>query len=713
MARFRRRTSVAETPFPGTPGPGSGGAPAGTAVEPPDRFNFTRDIVEALAADPLRPALTYVSAEGVIDRQTFTEIASDASRWANLLRAHGLEAGDRVLVQVGRVAGWHAAMLGALKIGVVAVPCSETLAADGLSFRAAHSGARLLVSERRSEPQVAQMEPQIATIFLDEAAAELRTYPAAALPAETKAGDPALILYTSGTTGDPKGVVHTHAHTWASRLQAETWLDVKPGDLVWCTARTGSAEAVSNVLLGPWSHGAEIVVHDAAFDPIERFDLLARLGVSVLCQSPGEYRAMTRVDDLDEIELPALRHAVSTGEPLARDVIKAFSDAFGIVVRDGYGQTETSLLVANLPDAEVRPGSMGRPVPGHVVHVIDEHEARVAPGAEGEIALHGRSPSLFAGYWDDASATRQAFRAGYYVTGDRATVDEDGYIWFVGRTEDVIVTPGHRIGPFEVESALLGHPAVAESAVVGRPDPEREQVVKAHVVLRAGFEATGELARELREHVEAVAGSYKVPDEIAFATSLPRTESGKIRRVELRALDLEAARPAPAAGPVPPLSPVVDDLARARELRRQEEAARASASHGRATAEEGGVDWDETGQEDAERLAAAQREAERLEAERQKAEVAEAARREEERREAARIEAERAEQERREAEALAAALLAAEREEVARQEAELRDAEQIETQRLDDEGRDADARAAGALLAAEREEAARAEARAA
>ncbi len=364
---------------------------------------------------------------------------------------------------------------------------------------------------------------------------------------DTASSDLAFILYTSGTTKDPKGVVHTHAYCFAKRLQAEHWLAARPGDLVWCTASTGWAKSIWNVLLGPWSAGASVVLHEGAFEPGERFEFIADLGVDVLCQAPTEYRLMAKAAGLERYDLSSVRHMVSAGEPLNPEVIKTFRDAFGLTIHDGYGQTENTLLVGNFPGMEIRPGSMGLPSPGQTITVVDEEGREVEPGVEGDVALGGRPPSLFQEYYGAPEETAAVFRGNWYVTGDRAIRDEDGYLWFTGRADDVILSAAYRIGPFEVESALLEHAAVAESAVVGKPDPDRGQIVKAFVVLRPGFEGSEALGRELQEHCKRVTAPYKYPREVEFMAELPKTRSGKIRRVELRQRDEEGT----AHGPVP------------------------------------------------------------------------------------------------------------------------------------------------------------------
>jgi acyl-coenzyme A synthetase/AMP-(fatty) acid ligase len=501
----------------------------------PARFNFTRDVVER--ADPAAVALRFVDLDGGVRDLTFGEFAASAAQWARLLRGRSLAPGDRVLVLVGKTPDWHAVMLAALKVGAVAIPCSEMLRAKDLDFRVRHSGARLLLADHGCRPEVEAMSEPCDVVYVDEAVLGDPD----ADTADTAADDPALILYTSGTTKDPKGVVHTHRYTWAKQAQAERWLDARPGEVVWCTAGTGWAKSIWNVLLGPWSCGAAVILHEGGFDPEERFRLLEELAPDVLCQAPTEYRLMAKVDGISRYDLARTRHMVSAGEPLNPEVIRAFESAFGRTIHDGYGQTENTLLVGNFPGAEIRPGSMGKPAPGYDVRVIDFDGNETGTGEEGDIALRGDAPALFAGYWNQPEETAAVYRCDWYVTGDRAVRDEDGYLWFTGRADDVILSAAYRIGPFEVESALLEHDAVAESAVVGKPDPDRGQIVKAFVVLRPGHEGRDALARELQDHVKRVTAPYKYPREIEFVDSLPKTRSGKIRRVELRKLEEDRA----------------------------------------------------------------------------------------------------------------------------------------------------------------------------
>ncbi len=598
----------------------------------PEQFNFTRDVIERLAEDPHRRALTAVDAEGIITRHTFADLALDATRWAHLLRGRGTEPGDRIVVVVGKVPDWLGIMLGAIKAGLVTIPCADMLRARDLAFRVGHSGASLVVADRSTAAEIDAMrgllEAPVDILYLDDARLLLPRQPTTAPTEDTRWFDYAFILYTSGTTRDPKGVTHTHGYTFAARMQSEHWLGARPGDLVWCTAATGWAKAIWNVLLGPWSRGAEIVLHEGPFEPHERFEMIDRLGVTILCQSPTEYRLMAKLDGLERYPLSRLRHAVSAGEPLNPEVIDRFRDAFGITIYDGYGQTENTLLVANTRDAEVRPGSMGLPTPGHDVDVIDDDGVPVVPGVEGDIALRGRPPSLFARYWHDRDETAAAFRGDWYVTGDRAVRDEDGYFWFTGRADDVITSAGYRIGPFEVESALLAHAAVAESAAIGKPDRDRGEIVKAFVVLRAGIEPSDELARELQEHAKAVTSPHKYPREVEFVDGLPKTRSGKIRRVELRRLERERLAQARQSAAVT-AGEVAEEGARADRSAATTESERAEAEERErrdaAAAERRRAEAAEARRRADEEAGAEERRRERAAAERQRAEAAETA----------------------------------------------------------------------------------------
>jgi acyl-coenzyme A synthetase/AMP-(fatty) acid ligase len=515
----------------------------------PERFNFGRDVIDRFAAED-RNALIWLGVGGEEASFTFSDLSRLSDRFANVARELGIERGDRVMVLMGKVPQWHVVLIGLLKVGAVAIPCADQLRAHDLEFRAEHSGSVAIVSGAGGVEAVEEIRDKVSTVrrylyvggeregwdsydaLMAEASEEFETE-------DTAADDPAYMLYTSGTTKNPKGVLHTHGYTHAKRMEAYYWLDLQESDRLWCTAGTGWAKSIWNVFLGPWSLGVEIFMHEGGFDPQERLRLIERYGITVLCQAPTEYRLVAKSPELAEADLSSIRHAVSAGEPLNPEVIQRWKEAQGITVYDGYGQTENTLLVGNFPGLEVRPGSMGKPSPGCDVRIIDEAGEECPAGEPGDIALAGRIPALFKEYWKQPEETEAVFRNGYYITGDRATKDDEGYFWFMSRADDVILSAGYRIGPFEVESALIEHPAVVESAVVAAPDEDRGSIVKAYVVLASGYEPSDELVKDIQDHCKRVTAPYKYPRAVEFTDELPKTASGKIRRVELRQREAE------------------------------------------------------------------------------------------------------------------------------------------------------------------------------
>ena len=348
-----------------------------------------------------------------------------------------------------------------------------------------------------------------------------------AAPCATVAGDPALIIFTSGTTGKSKGAVHTQGYLQGQSVQAEHWYAARPGELAWCTAASGWSLSARNAFVAAWIGGAACLLHDERFDPQQRLDLIASEQVAVLCQAPTEYRMIAKRAALDSFTAPSLRHMVSAGEPLNPEIMHTFKQATGLDIYDGYGQTETGPITAMPLDEPVVPGSMGRPLPGYSVEIRDEQGS---PTDHGELWLDPKTtPTFFKGYLGQPPHDRESWR-----TGDRVRRDEHGFLWFDGRTDDVIISAGYRIGPFEVESALVEHPAVAEAAAVAAPDAERGSVVRAVVVLRDGYDGDEQLVRTLQDHVKQTTAPYKYPRLVEFADALPKTPSGKIKRAELR-----------------------------------------------------------------------------------------------------------------------------------------------------------------------------------
>src|SRR4051794_29963344 len=470
-------------------------------------MNFSRDVVDAAAGSKL--GLVALSRNGARSELTFGEISHRSARLAGTFVRAGVGPQDVVMTLIGSRPEWVIAMVACFRVGAVALPCTEQLRAADLRARMDAAEPRLVVADERNADVVreAGFSGQLLCIP-DESLFDGPPAPAKELSPES----PALLVFTSGTSGTPKPVLHGQRYLAGQRIQAEHWFGARAGELAWCTAASGWSKSARNVFIAPWLRGAAALVHDARFDPAERLDIVEREGVGVLCMAPTEYRAIAKRAGLRE--LPGLRHAVAAGEPLNPEVVHAWRDQVGVDVRDGYGQTETGALTG-MPLAEpVRAGSMGRPLPGFSLWVEDG-ELCVDPTTVPTFFLHGPP--------------------GTWHTGDRVREDEDGFLWFEGRTDDVIISAGYRIGPFEVESALLTHPAVAEAAAVGAPDEERGQVVRAVVVLRDGHRGTSALAAELQEHVKKSSAPYKYPRIVEFADALPKTASGKIKRAELRA----------------------------------------------------------------------------------------------------------------------------------------------------------------------------------
>jgi acyl-coenzyme A synthetase/AMP-(fatty) acid ligase len=507
--------------------------------------NFARDVVDS--RDPSATALVSLARDGARLTQTFGEVSDRAARLAGTLLARGVSAGDVVMTLIGNRPEWVHAMVGCWRIGAVAMPCTEQLRPADLRGRIDLVEPRAVVADERNAEAVAAagFTGELLTIP-DERLYDVSPAPAADLDPD----EPALIVFTSGTAGEPKAIRHGQRNLPGQRLQAEHWFGARPGELAWCTAASGWSKSARNVFVAPWLGGAAALLHDARFDPAERLDVIEREGVNVLCMAPTEYRAIAKRTELRP--LPSLRHAVAAGEPLNPEIVVRWRDEVGVSIHDGYGQTETGALTGMPLGEPVRPGAMGRPLPG-IRMWLETAGADGGPHGEGSDAPHdlprGDRPESDRPDGDrpgndrigelcvDPATVPTFFLDGptdVWRTGDRVREDADGYLWFEGRADDVIISAGYRIGPFEVESALVSHPAVAEAAAVAAPDDERGQVVRAVVVLRAGRDPSRALARELQEHVKQRTAPYKYPRVVEFAESLPKTPSGKIRRAALR-----------------------------------------------------------------------------------------------------------------------------------------------------------------------------------
>ncbi|WP_262173541.1 acyl-CoA synthetase MbcS [Saccharococcus sp. Marseille-Q5394] len=514
----------------------------------PENYNLVSEF-EKYATGAEKRALIYISSDGQEKEITYDKLMDSAKKCANVFIENGLGKGDVILVMVPRTIDAYITYIGALMAGIVVIPSSEMLRSSDIEYRLEHSQAKAIVAYDAFMDQFEEVgNLQDVQLFVIGEAKDGQksltrmmesTNSVFEVPA-TKGTDIAFLSYTSGTTGKPKGVVHTHAWAYAHlRTAGTSWLGIEEGDVVWATAAPGWQKWIWSPFLSVLGSGATGLVYDGKFDVKTYLDLMKKYAVNVLCCTPTEYRFIAKAENLQDYDLSSLRSAVSAGEPLNREVIDIFERTFNLAVRDGYGQTENTLLVGTMLGMEARPGSMGKPTPGNRVDIIDDEGNPVSAGEVGDIAVHISTPALFKEYLNDPERTKMQFRGEYYVTGDRARLDEDGYFWFEGRGDDIIISSGYTIGPFEVEDALTKHPAVRECAVVGSPDEVRGSIVKAFIVLRdPAMKQDDNLVKELQEHVKTLTAPYKYPRKIEFLSELPKTASGKIMRVELRKQEL-------------------------------------------------------------------------------------------------------------------------------------------------------------------------------
>ncbi len=523
--------------------------------EIPERFNFGADVVDRFAEDPERLALIWCDETGREERYTFAAISALSNRCANALKEAGVRAGDRVLVMLPRIPQWQIAMVGCLKLGAIPIPSIEMLTAGDVAYRLEHAEAAGAITTAANCAKFAAARGLGARLSVGGAPPGWTDFERALdaaspvfEPVRLAAEDPAIIYYTSGSTGKPKGVTHAQRGLFAWRVSAWYWLSLDERDLMWCTADTGWSKAGTSILFGPWSCGAAVLFHNGPFDPARRLELLQRHGVSVFCAAATELRRLLLLD-LERCDLSRLRLTVSAGETVNPEIVTAWRARTGVTLLDGYGQTETLMTVLNYPALPVKPGSMGKPLPGTGAAVIDEAGHVLPPGETGMLAIRLPNPQIMLGYWRDEERSRETVRESggvrWFLTNDTAHQDEEGYLFYHGRADDVINSAGYRIGPLEVENALIEHPAVQECAVVGAPDLERGEVVKAFVILKPGHVGDAAMVQALQEHVKRVTAPYKYPRRIEFVPDLPRTVSGKLLRRQLRAAEYAAARGAP------------------------------------------------------------------------------------------------------------------------------------------------------------------------
>lgn len=480
-------------------------------------MNFIEDVIQGFPFS--QEAVIAIDEHGERKVHYFSHLFARSLGLSGAMLEKGVRRGDVVLIMLGSRVEWVIAMLACFRMGAVALPCTLQLTREDLAWRAAETGAVLAIGESAYLAELPDGLPYLDLADLERIFDEDLDQATPARSADLSPDDPALIVFTSGSTARPKGVIHSQRYLFGQSLQAEHWFGVRPGDLVWCTAAPGWSKSSRNAFIAPWLRGGRALLVDGRFDPETRLDIAREQGVNVLCQAPTEYRILARRTELSPT--PSIHRMVSAGEALNPEVIDAFREATGLEISDGYGQTETGAVTGMRPGDSLagREGSMGRPLPGIETRIVeDELQVKVST-----------SPTFFSRYIDGTS-----FDGEWWPTGDLVTADPEGYLFHQGRNDDLISSAGYRIGPVEVESALLTHPAVAEAAAIAAPDPERGSVVKAVVVLRDGIPGEA-LAAELQQHCREATAPYKYPRIVEFADELPKTASGKIKRAELRA----------------------------------------------------------------------------------------------------------------------------------------------------------------------------------
>ncbi|MEM1505192.1 acyl--CoA ligase [Domibacillus sp. 8LH] len=514
-----------------------------TELTAPENYNITQEI-ENHSSDKL--ALVYENEAGDTQTITYNELIKQSNKLANGLNQLGLQKGDRVMVVTTRLIQSYVIYMACLKAGLVIIPSSELLRAKDIAYRLNHSEAKAVISYADFTNEIDAIKEEL--LYLEHKVsfggtkagwADLHSIMDSASEdfdnQITKRDDLAFLAYTSGTTGNPKGVAHTHSWGYAHiRIAAEEWLNIKESDTVWATAAPGWQKWVWSPFLSVLGSGATGFVYQGRFTPQKYLKLLQDQKINVLCCTPTEYRMMAKTEGLNQYDLSNLRSAVSAGEALNMEVIDVFKNTFNIQIRDGYGQTESTLLIGTLQGAEHKIGSMGKPILNDTIEIVDEDGVPVQTGQIGNIAIRKELPALFKMYYKDPQKTESSYTGDYFLTGDRASKDEEGFYWFQGRSDDVIISSGYTIGPFEIEDALMKHPAVLECAAVASPDEIRGNVVKAFIVLQNGVEGSAELVKELQSFVKQITAPYKYPRLIEFVDHLPKTDSGKIKRVDLR-----------------------------------------------------------------------------------------------------------------------------------------------------------------------------------
>ncbi|QEF95101.1 AMP-binding protein [Methanothermobacter sp. KEPCO-1] len=528
-------------------------------IKIPENFNFAYDVVDRYAEiEPDKTAIVWCNDSGDERRVTFGELKELSDRAASFFSREGIEKGDTVMLTLkARYDFWYS-LLGLHKIGAIAIPATHMLKEKDIVYRIGEANIKMVVCIAEDgvpdvfDRAIDELGADIKRVIVGDVEREgwinlreeLRNIQGEFQAPEDRPGgeDTLLVYFSSGTTGMPKMIEHDHTYPLGHIITAKYWQNVREDGLHYTVADTGWAKAMWGQIYGQWIAGSAVFVYDYdRFDPEKMLEKLEKYDITTFCAPPTIYRFLIK-EDLSRYDLSGIEYAVTAGEPLNPEVFERFKEHTGLELMEGFGQTECVVCIANFPWMKPKPGSMGKPSPGYHVELVDRNGEPVDVGEEGEIVIKtedGKPIGLFNGYYRNPDKTSEVWHDGYYHTGDTAWMDEDGYMWFVGRTDDIIKSSGYRIGPFEVESAIISHPSVLECAVTGYPDPIRGQVVKATVVLARGYEPSEELKKEIQDHVKRVTAPYKYPRIVEFVDELPKTISGKIRRVEIREHDLE------------------------------------------------------------------------------------------------------------------------------------------------------------------------------
>ena len=503
-------------------------------------------------------ALYWEGKDGATEQYTFADLKEHTDRFANVLKGLGVSKGDRVFVFLERVPEIFISLFGTLKLGAVVGPLFSAFGPEALKDRLLDSGAKVLVTSQELKERVYSVRDELPALekmlIVDKrgTGGELRddevSYEEAMNAAsdqfeieKTSPDDFSIMHYTSGTTGKPKGAAHVHYALVGQYATAKYILDLQETDIYWCTADPGWVTGTSYGMLGPWSNGVSLVFYEGGFSAETWYDIIQRYKVTMWYTAPTAIRMLMKAgsDVADKYDFSSIRYMCSVGEPLNPEAIVWGEEVFDLAFHDNWWQTETGcILIANYPVLDIKLGSMGKPFPGIEAAILDDEFKPLPAGEEGNLAVKPGWPSMFRIYWNNKELYDSRFKNGWYITGDRAHMDEDGYFWFVGRADDVINTAGHLVGPFEVESALVEHEAVAEAGVIGKPDPERFEIIKAFVSLKTGYSPSDQLKEDIIKFVRNKLAAHAYPRELDFLASLPKTRSGKIMRRLLKAREL-------------------------------------------------------------------------------------------------------------------------------------------------------------------------------